>query len=87
MAKKKTVKTDKYNKRNKRWERFDNTAHLFPIIATDEMTNVYRISVTLTEDICPEILQNALDMTLPYFPGFNMRMRKGFFWYYFEEKQ
>lgn len=78
-------KSEKLNKKQKRWERLDNTAHLFPIIATDDMSNVYRISVTLTEGIQPYLLQQALDKTLPHFPGFNMRMRKGFFWFYFEE--
>ena len=72
-------------RQSKRWERLDNTAHLFPIIANDVMTNVYRISVTLKEAIRPDLLQEALDEVLPYFPGFNMRMRRGFFWYYFEE--
>ena len=97
MAKKKSEKLNKEKKRNsrlmerksgkklKRWERFDNTAHLFPIIATDDMSNVYRISVNLTEEVDPRLLQEALNVTLPHFPGFNMRMRKGFFWFYFEE--
>ena len=30
-----------------RWDRLDNTAHLFPVIAGESMSNVYRISVTL----------------------------------------
>ena len=80
---KKEVKTSK--KKNKRWERFDNTAHLFPIIATEDTSNVYRVSVVLKEEVVPELLQRALVEILPYFPGFNMRIRKGFFWYYFEE--
>ena len=49
------------------------------------MSNVYRISVTLTERIQPEPLQRALDMVLPKFDGFNLRLRQGVFWYYFEE--
>ncbi len=77
--------SNKPDKKGKRWERLDNTAHLFPIIAADDMSNVYRISATLTEVVEPILLQRALDTTLPHFPGFNMRMRKGFFWYYFEE--
>lgn len=77
--------SSKLNRQSKRWERLDNTAHLFPIIATDQMSNVYRISVTLKEEVWPHLLQEALDRVLPHFPGFNMRMRKGFFWYYFEE--
>lgn len=68
-----------------RWERLDNTAHLFPAIAGENMSNVYRISVTLTELVEPDILQEALDMVLPKFDGFNLRLRKGVFWYYFEE--
>ena len=32
-----------------RWDKLDNTAHLFPSIAGESMTNVYRISVELNE--------------------------------------
>lgn len=82
-----------YEKQNKgvptnrdiRWDRLDNTAHLFPVIAGESMSNVYRISVTLKEEINPELLQRALDMVLPKFDGFNLRLRQGVFWYYFEE--
>lgn len=68
-----------------RWDKLDNTAHLFPVIAGDSMSNVYRISVTLTELINPGLLQQALDIVLPKFDGFNLRLRQGVFWYYFEE--
>ena len=68
-----------------RWDRLDNTAHLFPVIAGESMSNVYRISVTLTELVDRELLQQALDMVLPKFDGFNLRLRQGVFWYYFEE--
>ena len=71
--------------RDIRWDRLDNTAHLFPVIAGESMSNVYRISVTLKEEINPELLQRALDMVLPKFDGFNLRLRQGVFWYYFEE--
>lgn len=68
-----------------RWDKLDNTAHLFPVIAGERMSNVYRISVTLTEVIHPEFLQQALDIVLPKFDGFNLRLRRGVFWHYFEE--
>lgn len=68
-----------------RWDKLDNTAHLFPVIAGESMTNVYRISVTLSELVEPDILQKALDIVLPKFDGFNLRLRRGVFWYYFEE--
>ena len=66
------------------WEKLDNTANLFPAIATQNMTNVYRISVTLSEHIERELLQQALDEVLPVFDTFRVRMRKGLFWNYFE---
>ncbi len=71
--------------REPKWDRLDNTAHLFPVIAGEDMTNVYRISVTLKEPVIGATLQRALDMLLPKFDGFNVRLRQGIFWYYFEE--
>ena len=52
--------------RSIRWDKLDNTANLFPSIAGESMTNVYRISVTLTDEIDSEKLQEALDIVLPY---------------------
>ena len=68
-----------------RWAKLDNTAHLFPVIAGEHTSNVYRISVTLCDTIEQNLLQQALDMILPKFDGFNVRMRSGIFWHYFEE--
>jgi len=81
-----TEKNAKYDRQKEiRWEKLDNTAHLFPIISRDKTTNVYRISVMLREEIRPALLQEALDIVLPKFKGFDLRLRRGFFWYYFEE--
>lgn len=88
IQKGKKAKKEKERQRNQRdirWDRLDNTAHLFPVIAGESMSNVYRISITLTEEIQPELLQKALDIVLPKFDGFNLRLRRGVFWYYFEE--
>ncbi len=87
------MKQDKKENESKRtlrkeqlaWDKLDNTANLFPVIATEDMTNVYRISVTLTEEIDRVLLQEALNRILPQFLVFRMRLRMGMFWYYFEE--
>ena len=68
-----------------RWDKLDNTANLFPVIAGESLTNTYRISATLKEDIDQSLLQQALDIVTPKIPGFNLRLRQGIFWYYFEE--
>ncbi len=73
------------NTRQKHWEKLDNTANLFPVIATEDMTNTYRISCVLKEQIIQEYLQEAVDIVTPKFPGFDVRLRRGFFWYYLEE--
>lgn len=84
---KKQKKKQKLNTKTKQkihWEKLDNTANLFPAIATQNATNVYRISVILQEEIDGEVLQQALDKVLPRFDTFRVRLRKGIFWYYFE---
>ncbi|MFG6383349.1 MAG: hypothetical protein K1V96_03705 [Lachnospiraceae bacterium] len=70
-----------------KWDKLDNTAHLFPVIAGESMSNVYRISVTLKENIQKELLQKALEQVLPWFDVFRVRIRYGVFWYYFETNQ
>ena len=49
------------------WDRLDNTANLFPVITSESMSNVYRMSVTLKEDIDRDLLQKAVELVLPYF--------------------
>ena len=68
-----------------KWRRLDNTANIFPVIANDSMSQVFRISVTLKEEIRPELLQQALEDILPRLHNFRVRLRRGLFWYYFEE--
>lgn len=70
---------------NIRWEKLDNTANVFPVIAGESLTNTYRISCTLKEEVNPIMLQMAVDIVTPKFPSFNLRLRAGVFWYYFEE--
>ena len=62
-----------------KWGKLDNTAHLFPVIAGEGMSNVYRVSITLKEEIEQEKLQEALDIVLPKFSIFNCRLRQGMF--------
>ncbi len=74
-------------KKEIKWDKLDNTANVFPVIAGESMTNVYRISVVLQEEIKEELLQEALERVLPWFDVFRVRIRYGVFWYYFETNQ
>lgn len=46
---------------------------------------MFRLSVTLTEPVDPEVLRRAQARTLPRFPSFTVRIRRGVFWYYLEQ--
>ncbi|WP_099469993.1 WS/DGAT domain-containing protein [Konateibacter massiliensis] len=67
-----------------RWHKLDNTAKIFPVIASENLSNVYRISIELKEEIKPELLQEALNTVIEWFEVFHVRLRRGMFWYYFE---
>lgn len=67
------------------WFRLDNAGILFPGQNTNKWSNIFRVSVELKEKIDPNILKLALKNVLPRFPSFNVRMRKGLFWYYLEK--
>jgi hypothetical protein len=71
-------------KNENKWYRLDNAAKIYPAVTNAKRASVYRVSVELREKVNPEILQKALSRTLPRFPTFGVRMRKGLFWYFFE---
>ncbi len=71
--------------RQRQWYKLDNAAKVFPGQNSSSWSNVYRMSVALTEKVDPDLLQKALEMTMPRFPTFDVRMRNGFFWHYLEK--
>ena len=67
-----------------RWRKLDNTAKLFAAVAGEDLSNVFRLSVSLKAEVKPHLLSQALERTLPEFENFRVKLRKGFFWNYFE---
>ena len=72
------------DKRHKIWYKLDLSANVYPTLQRKNFSNVYRISLSLKENVQPDILQQALDMTLSRFPTFQVALRKGLFWRYLE---
>lgn len=66
------------------WYKLDLSAIVYPTLQRRDFSSVYRLSVVLKEEIQPEVLQKALDMTLPRFPTYKAAIRKGLFWRYLE---
>ena len=73
-----------HEKRHQIWYKLDLSANVYPTLQRKNFSNVYRISLSLKENIQPDILQKALDMTLSRFPTFQVALRKGLFWRYLE---
>lgn len=66
------------------WYRLDLSAIVYPTLQRKDFSSVYRISVLLKEPVKPQLLQHALDRTLPRFPTYKAAIRKGLFWRYLE---
>ena len=66
------------------WYQLDLSAIVYPTLQRHDFSSVYRLSVVLKEEVQPEVLQRALDMTLPRFPTYKAAIRKGLFWRYLE---
>lgn len=69
------------------WYRLDNAGVLYSALKKEKYAPVYRFSAVMTEPVDPEALQRAVDRTLPRFPCFRVRIRKGVFWCYFEPNE
>ncbi len=67
------------------WFKLDNAAKIFPGQNSKSWSNVFRLTVQLKKEIDPEVLHQALKATLKRIPSFNVRIRRGLFWYYFEK--
>ncbi len=67
------------------WFRLDNAATIFPGQNTGAWSNIFRFCVELKENIDPAVLETALKTVMPRFPGFDVMIKRGLFWYYFEK--
>lgn len=68
----------------KEWYKLDLSAIVYPTLQRRDFSSVYRLSVLLKEEIQPELLQKAVDITMPRFPTYKASIRKGLFWRYLE---
>ncbi|HIW74720.1 MAG TPA: alcohol acetyltransferase [Firmicutes bacterium] len=66
------------------WYRLDNSALIYPAVMRRNWAAMFRVSVTLTETIRPDVLQQALEDTVRRMPTFRLSLRRGLFWYYLD---
>jgi len=80
----KTQRELEMNEISQRWYKLDNSALIYPAIRNAEWNSVFRLSAVLKDKINVEKLQQALDLTIDRFPFFNVSLRDGLFWHYFQ---
>ncbi len=64
--------------------KLDIAAKLFPSVSNNGNSSVFRVSVVLKEEVDERILQLSVNMIYERFSLFFLRLRKGFFWNYFD---
>ncbi|MFA5274030.1 MAG: hypothetical protein WC339_00950 [Candidatus Izemoplasmatales bacterium] len=66
------------------WFRLDNAAKIYPVIVSVKNSSIYRMGVIMKDPVDPRALQSAVLECRDRFPSFFVKLRRGFFWYYFE---
>ena len=62
----------------------DNAALIFPAFEKTDVTNMYRISAILKEEVDPITLQRAVNDAVMRFPTISSAVKRGIFWFYLE---
>ena len=66
------------------WFKIDNAGKVFPSISNQERSNVFRLSMSLYKDVNPEQLEQAVNLVIPRFEAFAVKIKTGIFWQYFD---
>ena len=66
------------------WYPLDNAGVLYSAIQKERYSAIYRFSAVMEERVDSAALQRAVNRTMPRFPSFGVRIKKGAFWYYCE---
>ena len=78
---------DKGGKKGAAWYKLDNAAVMYSAIQRENYSAIYRFSAVMTDLVDPLALQRAIDRTMPRFPTFRVRIRRGAFWCYLEPNE
>lgn len=73
------------NKKDVNWRRLDNSAKIFPLSSSKKYSSVFRLSAVMKENINPKILEEAVEVAINKYIFFKVKLKRGFFWYYFED--
>lgn len=85
MDGRKNMRDKQENEKKSFWLKLDNAAKIFPGQNSKTWSNSFRVCYEFKEPVEPDILYKALCDILPRFPCYDVRIKKGFFWFYLEK--
>ena len=62
--------------------RLDNASFIYPASQSKKYSSLYRMSVTLSEPVAVDVLQQALEATVARIPTFHYTLTGGALWWY-----
>ncbi len=65
------------------WIKLDNAATIYPSTLSKKFASMFRVTITLKENIEKYYLEKALSNIMKRFPTFSYRLKEGLFWCYF----
>lgn len=65
------------------WQRLDNSAIIFPVMAGKRNQNNFRMQITMEDAVDKDVLGAAVTQALKRYPQFNVSLVSGSIWHYF----
>ena len=72
------------DKKNPYWFKLDNAATIYPAAKNRTWNASFRLGIVLKEEVDGKLLQQALDDVIKKIPTYQVQLRMGLFWYYFQ---
>jgi len=70
-----------------KYYKLDNAAQIYPIVSTKRQQNSFRLAVVLKEIVDETILKKAVNTAISRYQFFNVQLKKGLFWFYFDSNE
>ena len=71
--------------KRKNWYPLDNAAKIYPPVSNPRRASTFSLTAVMNEKVDEKVLSKAVDEILNRFVSFNVKLKRGIFWYYLEE--
>jgi hypothetical protein len=71
--------------KNRSWYKLDNAGKLYPALLNGRETTLFRLTAIMDRPVNVGRLNSALKNIMKRFPYYNVNLKRGAFWYYFNE--